>query len=80
MSGQFSQRFLYLYPECLSGVSIGAAGLVTALGGEEDWPQGTGDVEDLFGRKCVKKLVGKVPIQLVFGGDDTEVNGGEFRE
>ncbi|OTA98911.1 hypothetical protein M426DRAFT_325620 [Hypoxylon sp. CI-4A] len=77
--GQFAHRFLYLYPERLAAVSVGAPGHVTALDDQQDWPAGIRDVETLFGRGVDKELIKKVPIQLIVGDADNKVHGsGEF--
>ncbi|KAK7753576.1 hypothetical protein SLS62_004434 [Diatrype stigma] len=75
--GQFAQRFLYLYPERLAGISIGAPGRVTNLDDAQAWPQGVADVEELFNTTVKRDLIAQVPIQLVVGGDDTEPHGNE---
>ncbi|XXH02447.1 hypothetical protein Hte_008823 [Hypoxylon texense] len=75
--GQFVHRFLYLHPERLAAVSIGAPGHVTVLDDSQNWPIGIKDVETLFGRPIDKGLVGKVPIQLIVGGAELKPHGGE---
>lgn len=44
--GQFVHRFMYLYPERLSAVSIGGPGNVTFLDEKREWPAG-----DLWSRR-----------------------------
>ncbi|RYP46567.1 hypothetical protein DL768_007249 [Monosporascus sp. mg162] len=80
--GQFALRFLYLYPERLAGVSVGAPGRVTALDDAQSWPRGVADVAQLFdGIEIRRDLIAQVPIQLVVGGEDTKTHGGpEFWE
>lgn len=75
--GQFTQRFLYLYPERLSAVSVGAPGRTTMLDPETPWPEGVADVEALFGLPIRKQLIQKVPIQLAVGSADNEIHGSE---
>ncbi|KAI1079058.1 alpha/beta-hydrolase [Whalleya microplaca] len=75
--GQFAHRFLYLYPERLAAISIGAPGSVTLLDDQQNWPAGIKDVEYLFGKVVQKDLIRKIPIQLVVGGADVKVPGGE---
>ncbi|KIW91201.1 uncharacterized protein Z519_08097 [Cladophialophora bantiana CBS 173.52] len=75
--GQFAHRFLYLYPERLAAVSVGAPGRVTSLDSQKKWPMGVADAEALFGRTVQADLLRKVPIQLVIGSADTVVHGGE---
>ncbi|QKX57810.1 uncharacterized protein TRUGW13939_04930 [Talaromyces rugulosus] len=78
--GQFAHRFLYLYPERIVAASIGAPGQVTTLNDQKDWPIGVANIHDLFDRPINKELIGRVPIQLVVGDQDTGVHGGdEFR-
>ncbi|EHK21706.1 uncharacterized protein TRIVIDRAFT_70704 [Trichoderma virens Gv29-8] len=74
---QFVHRFLYLYPERLAAVSIGAPGSVTALDTSMKWPAGIADVEKLFGVCIDRDLIKQVQIQLVVGDADIEVHGGE---
>jgi poly(3-hydroxybutyrate) depolymerase len=76
--GQFVQRFLYLYPERLRAVSIGAPGRVTMMDENLKWPSGIKDVIDVFDGSVVdREKIRAVKIQLVVGGDDNEVHGGE---
>ncbi|KAF2265032.1 poly hydrolase [Lojkania enalia] len=74
--GQFVHRFMYLYPELLKAVSVGAPGRVTYLNDTERWPSGTADVPSLFeGRTVRKDLIRALPIQLVVGSKDNVVVG-----
>ncbi|KAJ9607629.1 hypothetical protein H2200_007707 [Cladophialophora chaetospira] len=75
--GQFAQRFLYLYPETIAAVSIGAPGRVTHLDEQRKWPGGIADVEALFGRQVDREGIQKVKIQLVVGDQDNVLHGGE---
>ncbi|KAI1101043.1 alpha/beta-hydrolase [Jackrogersella minutella] len=75
--GQFAHRFLYLYPERLAAVSIGAPGFTTVLDDQRNWPAGTKDVDALFERNINKDLIRKVSIQLIVGSADVKVHGGE---
>lgn len=75
--GQFVHRFLYLYPEKLLAVSVGAPGRVTVLDQAQQWPAGIANVERLFGRLVNKQRIQQVPIQLVVGSADNKVHGGE---
>lgn len=75
--GQFTQRFLYLYPERLLAVSVGAPGHTTTLDPETPWPEGVANVKALFGRPIRKELIQKVPIQLAVGSADDQVHGSE---
>ena len=79
--GQFVHRFLYLYPERLAAISIGAPGRSTFLDEQQAWPRGVADVRSIFGRDIERELIKKVNIQLLVGGADTGVHGGkEFWE
>ncbi len=76
--GQFAQRFFYLYPERLHAVSIGAPGRVTRLDRTLDWPQGIKNVQEKFSMSVdFEKLKAVTAIQLIVGGEDTVVHGGE---
>ncbi|KAF5338027.1 hypothetical protein D9758_014242 [Tetrapyrgos nigripes] len=70
--GQFAHRFLYLYPERLAGVSIGAPGRITQPDTNTSWPGGLGNVESIFGIRGAPNYaaIAQVPIQLVVGEDD----------
>ncbi|KAI1475626.1 alpha/beta-hydrolase [Daldinia eschscholtzii] len=77
--GQFSHRFLYLYPERLAAVSIGAPGRTTSLDEEKNWPAGIKDTKATFGRTVNKELIKQVPIHLIIGDRDTSLHsGGDF--
>lgn len=77
--GQFVQRFMYLHSQRLLLVSIGAAGRVTALDKGKRWPEGIQDVDEIFGPGTLvdKEVIARLPIQLVVGGADNEVHGGD---
>lgn len=78
--GQFAQRFLYLYPERLAAVSIGAPGKVTLLDDEQKWPKGVQNIQKAFNRAIDIDAAKKVDIQFVVGSKDTESHGGkDFR-
>ncbi|KAI0837110.1 alpha/beta-hydrolase [Hypoxylon sp. FL0890] len=75
--GQFAHRFLYLYPERLAAVSVGAPGRTTVLDDQRNWPAGTKDAGSLFGKPINRDVIKGVPIQLVVGDQDVKVHGGE---
>lgn len=75
--GQFVQRFLYLYPERLAVVSVGAPGRPTFLDDTQDWPVGVADVDTVFNRTISTESIGDIPIQLVVGSEDVELHGDE---
>ncbi|OCT52260.1 poly(aspartic acid) hydrolase [Cladophialophora carrionii] len=74
--GQFAHRFLYLYPERIGAVSVGAPGRVTMLDRTRQWPGGIGGVEGLFGRGVSVESIRRVRIQLVVGREDNVLHGG----
>jgi len=68
--GQFAHRFLYLHPQRLAAVSIGAPGAVTLLDGDREWWVGTSDLRDRFGVDLDLDAVRRVPALLVIGAED----------
>ncbi|OOF94953.1 hypothetical protein ASPCADRAFT_208594 [Aspergillus carbonarius ITEM 5010] len=75
--GQFAHRFLYMHPERLAAVSVGAPGRVTMLDEGLAWPSGIADVEGIFGKGVNKDFIRQVQIQLVIGSEDVKVHGGK---
>jgi poly(3-hydroxybutyrate) depolymerase len=79
--GQFAQRFLYIHPDRLSAVSIGAPGKVTLLDDQETWPKGIKNVQNVFDRSINLSLITAVNIHMVVGGKDTGAHGGnDFKQ
>lgn len=74
--GQFTQRFLYIYPDRLSAVSIGAPGKVTLLDDQQEWPKGIKNVQRVFDRHIDLSLIKAVDIHMVVGSKDTGAHGG----
>ncbi|CAK7207190.1 hypothetical protein SEUCBS139899_009998 [Sporothrix eucalyptigena] len=74
--GQFAQRFLYVHPERLAAVGVGAPGRPTFLDETQTWPVGIQDVEEIFGKTVDKTAISKVAIQLAIGSEDSVVHGG----
>lgn len=70
--GHFAHRFLYLHPERLLAVSIGAPGLVTLLDERRPWWTGVADLEERFGRPLDLDALRAVAVQTVIGADDVE--------
>ena len=68
----FAHRFLYLHPERLLAVSIGAPGVVTLLDETRPWWTGVADVEARFGRPLDLDAIRRVAVQTVIGENDTE--------
>ncbi|KAL1890317.1 hypothetical protein Sste5346_008319 [Sporothrix stenoceras] len=74
--GQFAHRFLYLYPERLAAVGVGAPGRATLLDDTQAWPNGIQDVDTIFGRTVDRAAIAKVAIQIAVGGNDNKIHGG----
>lgn len=72
--GQFVHRFMYVYPERLACVSIGAPGNVTFLDANMEWPAGIGGMEKPFGRTPDFDILRRIPVQIVVGGADTRID------
>jgi dienelactone hydrolase len=70
--GHFAHRFLYLHPERLRAVSIGAPGAVTLLDETRPWWTGVADLEARFGRPIDLDAMSRVAVQTVIGADDTD--------
>ena len=68
---QFAQRFFYLHPQRLQGVSLAAPGRVTLLDTAHDWWAGIRNIEALFGQTIDTQALQHVPVQLVIGADDS---------
>ncbi|KAG9658595.1 poly hydrolase, partial [Aureobasidium melanogenum] len=75
--GQFAQRFLYIYPDRLFAVSIGAPGKVTLLDELQDWPKGIKNVQHVFDRPIDLNLIKAVDIHMVVGSKDIGAHGGD---
>lgn len=70
--GHFVHRFLYLHPERLKAVSIGAPGFVTLPDDSKPWWVGTGGMEAALGRPLRLEPLRRVQVQMVVGALDTE--------
>ncbi|MDR1431082.1 MAG: alpha/beta hydrolase [Propionibacteriaceae bacterium] len=68
--GQFAHRFLYLHPDRLNAVSIGAPGQITLPTADAPWWRGVGRLEDTFGIAFNAEAVKRVPAQIVVGSLD----------
>ena len=66
--GQFAHRFLYLHPERIRAIAIGAPGTVTLPSAWAPWPQGLANVTTLAGQE-VDLTGGQRPDILLFVGD-----------
>lgn len=74
--GQFAHRFLYLHPDHLIGVSIGAPGRLTPPDSSKAWPHGLSNVCEVFDLASEPDWtrIKDVPVQLVVGLDDTKTS------
>jgi len=72
--GQFVHRFLYLHPERLAAVSIGAPGRITELDDTKKWWLGTQGMKEKFGIEPDIDAIRQVPVHMVVGGEDTSTN------
>lgn len=70
--GHFAHRFLYLWPERLSSVAIGAPGGITRIDDTRDFWLGTRNFEALFGKPLDLAAIRRPPVQLVVGACDVE--------
>ncbi|MGH7105758.1 MAG: alpha/beta hydrolase [Acetobacteraceae bacterium] len=70
--GHFAHRMLILHPGRLRAVSIGAPGLVTMIDPGRPWWVGTADIQEKFGVGLDLEAMGRVPVQMVIGSEDTE--------
>ena len=70
--GHFAHRFLYLWPDRLDAVSVGAPGSVTRIDDTRDFWLGTRNFETVFGKPLDLPAIRKVPVQLVVGACDVE--------
>jgi pimeloyl-ACP methyl ester carboxylesterase len=68
--GQFAHRFLYLHPEVLRTVVVGAPGTVALPFHSERWPYGVGDLEELAGQPFSLDAVKRRRIKLLIGERD----------
>lgn len=69
--GQFANRFLYLWPQRLAALSVGAPGLVT-LHSDQNWWLGTKNVQSLFGINIDFDTISRVPVQIIVGDQDLD--------
>ena len=70
--GQFTHRFLYLHPERLAAVSIGAPGRITQLDDTLPWWLGTKGFEEKFGQSIDFDALRRVPTTSWIGTEDVE--------
>jgi pimeloyl-ACP methyl ester carboxylesterase len=70
--GQFAHRFLYLHPDRLAAISIGAPGRITQLDDTLPWWLGTQGMAEIFGAAPDIEAIRNVSIQMVVGANDVE--------
>lgn len=68
----FAHRFLYLHPERLAGVAVGAPGGITRIDDTRDFWLGTRDFETRFGKPLDLHAIRQVPVHLMVGACDVE--------
>ena len=68
--GQFAHRFLYVHPEHLKSVSIGAPGLATKINDSSPWFFGTAGFAEKFGTELDLDAIKTVPVQIIVGDQD----------
>lgn len=67
-SGVFAQRFAVIHPEIISKAIIGAAtGSIPIPTSDLDWPEGTHDFEELFGKKFDEESYKKIEFAYYVG-------------
>jgi poly(3-hydroxybutyrate) depolymerase len=76
--GQFAHRFMYLHPERLRSVAIGAPGTVTVPSDQYRWPDGTADLEQVVGVSLDLSAIQARRIMLLVG--DQDVGSDELNE
>jgi pimeloyl-ACP methyl ester carboxylesterase len=67
---QFAQRLLYVDPDRLTAVSLGAPSYVTLPDTGTNWWTGIGDFEHRFGKPADLEAMRRVPVQLLCGSED----------
>lgn len=70
--GHFAHRFLYLQPDKLRAISIGAPGGMTLIDPTTDYWAGTRNFNEIFGQSIDLAAIRRVPIQIVVGANDVE--------
>lgn len=73
--GQFARRFLFLHPERLEQVLIGAPGTITTPTFDEPWPDGLANVAELTGKEVDRDAVRRQRILLYVGDQDLDSTG-----
>lgn len=71
--GQFAHRFLYLYPERLGAVAIGAPGTVTVPSMAYAWPSGLAGLSEVVGRPVDLSRGHRSRVLLLVGDHDNDI-------
>lgn len=73
--GQAALRFFYLHPDKIKAAAIGAPGGFTSIDPSMAWPEGTADVQDMFGVEVTHERLAhsgaQARVQLCIGQLDT---------
>jgi hypothetical protein len=70
--GQFAHRFLYVHPERLEQVVVGAPGAVTLPHADQAWPRGVADLATVTGAALDIAAIQRVRTLLYIGGQDDD--------
>ncbi|MFC3982979.1 hypothetical protein [Streptosporangium jomthongense] len=70
--GHFAHRFLYLHPERVRAVTIGAPGAVTLLDESLPWPAGIDGTLETLGRRVDPSALRETAVHLLIGAEDTQ--------
>lgn len=70
-----AHRMLYVHPERLRAVVVGAPGGVTLPDQRLAWWAGVKDYAELFGRAVPWERMREIPVHLVVGAEDTDPKG-----
>ncbi|KAF9059789.1 hypothetical protein BDP27DRAFT_1340723 [Rhodocollybia butyracea] len=70
--GQFVHRFMYLHPDRLAAVSVGAPGRITAPDLHSPWPVGVSNIHSVFSLPAAPNFdqMARIPVQYVIGEKD----------
>ena len=71
--GQFAHRFLYVHPERLRAVAVGAPGTITIPSKEAPWPAGLSKLPGRSGIRFKLEAVRRPRVLLVIGQEDVRL-------
>ena len=77
--GQFVHRFMYIHPERVRAVIVGAPGSVTKLSGEK-WPAGIGNIADTLGEVSLEVVRRIERVLLIVGDEDGDEAAAKYQE